>query len=312
MKKALTVSEEISVEQYKRELIAEIKKAYYSVGMTEELVNMLKNTRLVLLENIRVNQKLVENSKVTRDVLLRSQTELSSFDQQLQEAIKNRLMAGAYFNFLLNRPLNDSIIIEDPVIKATSANHTLGYSQQAIANREEIMNLEQYLHISELAIDMNQSAKLPDVMVVADYGFQGEKYAFNKDHDYMQASVVLTWNLFEGMQNRAKIKQAILEKERIEHQLNEAKNQITLQVINAVNEVKTSEAGLVAAESQVKTAREGFRLVKRKYEEGQAGLIEFMDARNTLTRAEKNLIISQYTCLSHYAELEKVIAGSNP
>ena len=76
---------------------------------------MLKETRLVLLENVRVNQKLVENDKVTRDILLRSQAELGKFDQQLQEAEKERIVASAYFNFLLNRPLDDSVIIKLPL-----------------------------------------------------------------------------------------------------------------------------------------------------------------------------------------------------
>jgi outer membrane protein TolC len=92
-------------------------------------------------------------------------------------------------------------------------------------------------------------------------------------------------------------------------QIEEAKQGIALQVISALESVKTAEAGLVAAKAQVSTAREAFRLMMRKYEEGQASLIEFMDARNSMTQAEENLIISVYTCLSFKAEFEKVIAA---
>jgi outer membrane protein TolC len=48
--------------------------------------------------------------------------------------------------------------------------------------------------------------------------------------------------------------------------------------------------------------------VKRRYEEGQANLIEFIDARSTLTQAEENVIISRFTYLADYAEFEKVCA----
>jgi len=47
-----------------------------------------------------------------------------------------------------------------------------------------------------MQLKMNQSGKLPNLFVVVDYGFQGEKYQFNKEQDYMQASAILTWNLF--------------------------------------------------------------------------------------------------------------------
>lgn len=307
IKKELIVAEEISVEQYKRELVAEISKAYYTVGMTVGLFQMLEETRLLLVENVRVNTRLLENDKITRDIWLRSQTELSKFDQQLQVALKNNQVASAYFNFLLNRPLDDSILVETPVIAFMPEGVPEDYSQKAMLNREEIKSLEKYGRISDLNISMYRSSGLPDLFFLADYGFQGEEYQFNKDQDYLQASIVLSWDIFSGLQNRSKIRQALIQREMVEDRLNEAKSRIELQVINTLHVLKASELGIKAAESQAKGAREVFRLVNRKYEEGQASLIEFMDARNSLTQAEENLIISRYTYLSDYADFEKAI-----
>jgi outer membrane protein TolC len=307
IKKELIVAEEISVEQYKRELVAEISKAYYTVGMTVGLFRMLGETRLLLVENVRVNTRLLENDKITRDILLRSQTELSKFDQQLQVALKNKQVASAYFNFLLNRPLSDSILVETPVIAVMPEGVPEDYSQQAVLNREEIKSLEKYGHISDLSISMYRSSGLPDLFFLADYGFQGEEYQFNKDQDYLQASVVLSWDIFSGLQNRSKIRQALIQREMVEDRLNEAKSRIELQVINSLHVLKASELAIKTAESQAKGTREVFRLVNRKYEEGQASLIEFMDARNSLTQAEENLIISRYSYLSDYADFEKAI-----
>lgn len=308
IRKELSVAEEISVEQYKREVTSEIRKAYYSVGMTEGILGMLQETKLLLLENIRVNEKLIENGKTTLDNLYRSQTELSKFEQAFQEAFKNREIAKAWFNFLLNRPLSDSVIIEIPAISTGLPDNLTDLVEQAVVNREEILNLEQYLRVADLSVGMNRTSRLPDIIAVADYGFEGEKYAFNKNSDFLQASLVLSWDLFSGFQQRAKIRQALIGKEKLEHQLDEARSQISLQVIRAFRELKSAEAGIAAAENLLKTASEGFRLVKRRYEEGQASLIEFIDARNTLTQAEENLIVSRYTLLIDQAEFEKVIA----
>jgi outer membrane protein len=312
IRKEMMESAGITLDQYKRELVAEIKKAYYTVGMTESILSMLEQTRLLLQENLRVVQKLVNNSKVTVDNLYRSQTELSKFEQELQVARKNRLAATAYFNFLLNKPLQDSISIEIPELMPSIADQLNDYTKQAAENREEVKNLEKYGIISDLEIKMNQYGAMPDMMVVADYGFQGENYRFNREQDYFQASVVLSWNLFQGFENRAKIHQALMQKEMADLQLEDAKNQIALQVTNSINTLKASEAGFIAAESQVKSAREGFRLVSRKFGEGEATLIEYLDARTTLTQSEANLIISRYTYLSDFAEFEKEIATDKP
>ena len=100
----------------------------------------------------------------------------------------------------------------------------------------------------------------------------------------------------------------IFSKEIIDSKTEEVKKQIELQVINTMNELLTAEKGIMAAEARLKNAREGFRLVKRKYEEGESSLIEFIDARTTLTQAEENLIISKFSYLSCFAEFEKVTA----
>jgi outer membrane protein len=309
IKEEMSVAESISLDQYRRELITEIKKAYYASAMTSRLAGMLENTRHLLLENVRVNTSLAENDKITVDIVLRSQSELHEFDRQLRDARKNLQIANAYFNFLLNRPLSDSIIIEEPPVIIFPEKPASEYIDQAIANREELKNLEQLIRINDLSLAMNKSGKLPEIMLVADYGFQGERYEFNKDQDYIQASAVLTWDLFSGFRNRSRINQSLIRKESARNQFEEAGNKIRLQVISILEELKSEKAGLAAAEVHLQTAEEVFRLVNRRYAEGQANLIEFMDARNSLTRAEENLIITKYSCLSKYAEFENIIVA---
>ena len=204
--------------------------------------------------------------------------------------------------------MSDSIVLQQPLTFPALAEYTGDFSKTAIENREELKKLGNYSNMTDMQLKMNQSGKLPNLFVVVDYGFQGEKYQFNKEQDYMQASAILSWNLFSGFQNRAKIRQAMIDKTIIGNQLDEARKQIELQVINTLNELLTAEKGISAAETRLKNARDGFRLINRKYEEGQASLLEFLDARTTMTQAEENLIISKFSYLSCFAEFEKVTA----
>ncbi len=100
-----------------------------------------------------------------------------------------------------------------------------------------------------MQIKMNKSGKLPDMSLAIDYGYQGTDYVFNRNQDYAQASAILTWNLFSGFRNRAKIKQSILDKEIIDSKIEEVKKQIELQVLNTMNELLTAEKGIIAAEA---------------------------------------------------------------
>ncbi|MFX5801659.1 hypothetical protein ABTE09_21355, partial [Acinetobacter baumannii] len=52
------------------------------------------------------------NQKINRSVLLRSEYEVKKIENSIIEALKNCENAKAYFNFLINRPLKDSIITD--------------------------------------------------------------------------------------------------------------------------------------------------------------------------------------------------------
>lgn len=308
IKQDLVGTQKISIDQYKQELITEIKKAWYQVGMADRIWKMLKETRPLLLENVRVNQKLIENNKLTQDYLLRSQTELAKFDQQVLEAEKNRELANAYLNFLLNRPLQAYNDVGDPGTLPELPQSLETLQDWAQGNRQELKLIRQWDKISSQQISMNKAHALPDIMLVADYGFQGDKYRFNKESDFGQASAILSWNLFSGMQNRSKIEQSLLQKEGLEEQAEELEKSIELEVLSVFTNLQKDAANLDVAQSRITSARAGFHLIERRYEEGMASLIEFIDARSNLTQAEESAIIAQFQYLSDFAELERVTA----
>ncbi|MGQ9621027.1 MAG: TolC family protein, partial [Bacteroidales bacterium] len=97
----------------------------------------------------------------------------------------------------------------------------------------------------------------------------------------------------------------------IEIRLEETKKKIELEVLTALSELLTSEKGIMSAEKRLLNASEGFRLVKKKYEEGQATLLEFIDARSNLTEAEQNLVISKFDYLACYADFERITVSVN-
>jgi outer membrane protein len=291
---------------YKRQLVAEIKKAYFNYLKTIKLLELVDGTRELLEENIRVNESLFENDLVTIDNVYRSRAELSELDRQAAEARKNNEVARAYFNFLLNRPFETSIMVD---IQYDSIRGTLlldDLEEHAVLNREELQMLRSYTRVAENNVSMNQMNKFPNLYAVVDYGFQGKHYEFNMRQDYLFASLIFRWDLFHGFQNKARIGEARVEESLRNAQLQEAEKQIRLETIGAHYDLIASAESLDASREELKSARHAFRMIRRKYSEGQATLIEFMDARTTMTQAEMRLIINRYDFHIKYAELERV------
>ena len=102
--------EELSVTR--RDVVAEIKTAYYRYLQSERAVEILEAARELVAENLRVSQKLFDNGKATADVVYRAEAEVSTVEQQLAKAETDRNLAASAFNLTLNRPLDDPIVQE--------------------------------------------------------------------------------------------------------------------------------------------------------------------------------------------------------
>ncbi len=299
----------VDVDRYKRYLVAEIKKAYFNYLQTLRMEELVANTHELLQENLRVSNKLFENHKVTSDVVYRSQAEISNLEQVIAEVEKNKKVARSYLNFLLNRPL-ETPLYDPRVVKDSVALSDLEYAKdQAVSWREELELLDHYLNASAYNLKIIRSQSHPMLLAALDYGFQGEKYRFTAEDDFMIASFVLRWDIFSGFQNRVRIKQAEVETELLKQQKEETEQQIRLEVTQAHYDLKAAVQSVRAAEDECVHAGKAFKLVDRKYTEGMASLIEYMDARTSMTNAETNRIIARFNLQVKLAEYERTTAS---
>jgi len=147
---------------------------------------------------------------------------------------------------------------------------------------------------------------LPILLGVAEYGVQGEDYNITDESDYLLASVVLSWNIFSGFQHNARINQARIQKEMTAKHYDEVKSSIEVEAAQAWYDMQASRKIIEASGKQSEAMKKAFEIIRKKYREGQCSMIEFLDARTTMTNADENLIINQYDYLIKIAELERV------
>jgi outer membrane protein len=302
----LSEAEKHSVDIYKRELIKEVKTAYFNYGKAQAAVELFENTMDLVTENVRTANSLFENHKVTKDAVYAAQAQQKSVEQQLAEAQKNEQVAAAFFNFLLNRDYSTSIEtapIEEQPLTAWSLEEA---RRQAFRSREEFQQLNHFLSASQDQVKMNKDALIPNLNLVVDYGVQGTNYALNQDSDFAMGSLVMTWDLVD-FKRKHKVQQSRIAREEVSKQKEEIYQQIGLQVVSAFYELEASRKSIVAARAEVQSARQAFRLVDKKYRQSQANQVEFVDARTRLTNAEQNLIIAQYDYQIQIAEYERVV-----
>ncbi|MCP4218476.1 MAG: TolC family protein, partial [bacterium] len=315
IKKELTAMEKAKIRVFKRQLVSDIKTAYFNYLKAGEVKKLLKNTRGLLEENLHLNRSLFKNHKRTEEVVFRAEAELSQLDQQYEEARKNLRLATSYFNFLLDSPLDTPI--DTPPGTGTANGSKLHFKEyqleqltaSALNQRQEFKQLQGALKAAAHSTSLHKASVLPTVSAVFDYGFQGEKYKFSGKDDYWMGSLALSWNLFKGGRDKALKKQSIYRRQKLETRQLELQNQIRLQVREAHYNLEVAEKTVTTTAHMLKSRKETFSIVSKKYTQGMVPQIEYMKARNDLTGAGVNFIVAVYDYYTREAQLERASAS---
>jgi outer membrane protein len=293
---------------YRRELIKEIKIAYFRYLQTIKVVEAYKSALELINEARRVNKKLVENQMAGPEKLYRIEAEQSEVMAQLTKAENERNTAASYFNFLLNKPLQSTVIPDSILLNANGqfqvSDHTVNTQ-----DREEIAQLNSAIKSTDYYYKLKKSYMIPSISNVTDLGYQGYSYTFDRDQQYVMNAINLSWSVFSGFQHRSRIALARIETESFRNRLTEVEQQIELQRRVAEDNLESSEKSEQASKSSLACSKEYYKVVSRQFATGQKSLLDLLDARNQLTSAAIGYHVSHIETLIRLAELERANAS---
>lgn len=288
-----------------RALRRDITLAYVEWLKARNSVEIVAASEVLLRENLRVNESLHENGKITEDQVLRARAELLAVEQQKREIENLAAQARSYFNFLLNRDLTTDIEPSVPPANLAERNPALEQLwSNALARRPEVAQLEQLRAASEEQVRIARHRRWPTLSLGIDAGTQGEDYRVGDGYNFGVASLVFTWRLFDAGADAARVAQARAETRQLVLREEEIAQQIRLEVQQAFDRLQTARDSLATASARAEAARAAFRIASRKRDEGVINQVEFIDARSALTSAELNLAITRFDVLARTAELE--------
>lgn len=309
-RQALARSEQATRDTVARTLVRDVQGGYHNWLKTQQGLAIVGASRVLLEENLRVNESLHVNGKITRDQVLRAQAELLEVEQQQVQAASALDIARSYFNFLLNRPLGSAI--EHGVVASDGRTVALlgELQERALAQRPELHQLQAVGEAAEAEVSVAGARFKPTIALAFESGVQGEEYRFGPEDDYSIASLTFSWNIFNGNQDRARLAQARLAARSIGVQREDAARQIALEVEQTHADLRAAVSALGTARARQEAAREAFKIAARKRDAGVISQVEFLDARTTLTSAELNYTVTQFDLLTRRAELEYAIGAA--
>lgn len=309
IKSQQTLLQEYEIAIYQRELIKNIKSAYFTCLAAREGVSIYQSALARAQEGKRVNESLLANGKGLPAYVLRSQSEIENIQANLVQAERQVDNARLYFNFLLNRDAASEIITtyvpEEHIARATQALQEPTSAQ----SREELYQVKTATELNTHVLHLTRSFWSPRLSGFIDVGAQAENLQYNRQANYYLFGFQLEMPLFAGFTNRHKIAQAKLDIKNTELSYRQVGQQVNMAAQMAKNGLTSTYQNYQSAQKQLEAAQSYQRLIEKGYKEGVNTFIEAVDARNQLTAAQLLVTVNQFNVLTALATLERETAS---
>lgn len=297
--------ESYQIEIYRRELVQEIKTAYFNYLMALDGQQVYTSALDLARAGQGMQEKLLQRGKGLPAYVLRAKSEVAQAETELSHARDQVENAGLYFNALLNRPADAPIDTGYNAGAALDRAIHLLYQDQGVTTREELLALEESVALNKEVVKLNKAQFIPTLSGFLDLGSQAEHFAFNDQSRYYMLGLQLNIPIFAGNRNRNQVKQAQLDVHAAELNLQHIKRQLNLSARVSRNKLENTYTAYQAACRQLEAARSYHRLIERGYQAGVHSYIETLDARNQTTQAQIAVNVHKFQVLIAAADLER-------
>lgn len=162
--------------------------------------------------------------------------------------------------------------------------------QAAAKNNPELKSALAALNVTAADVLAARAAYLPDLGLNVTYGIDAPQVAVNgpdQVHNLgYSASVTLDIPVWDWFTTQHKVKQSEIRRDAARVALTAAQRRLIARLDEAYSEAAAARDQLASLDASVATAAESLRLTKLRYTEGEATVLEVVDAQNAFVGAE--------------------------
>lgn len=296
---------DLGVEKTKQQLKLDTTTAYFTILQTKNLVEVNQQSVSNLQEHLNSVQAKYDVGVVAKSDVLRAEVELANAQQNLIKAQNNYDLAVAGLLNTMTIDPGTELALTD-TLNYNKYDKTLDDSLQAAQTRPDVAQAEENVKISETAVKMAKSGKLPSVSLSASNGWNGSVLPGSGDDDW-SVGLSASWSIFDAGSTSAKVKQADASLDKAKEQLVQVKNSATLEVRQNYLSMQEAEKRIDTNKVAVGKAEEDLVIAREKYNAGVGTNLDVIDAQLALTQAKTNEIQALFDYNVNVAKIDKAI-----
>lgn len=290
-----------------------VKLAYYARKRAEEKRAVAAEAVSLAESHLARAEKLYKSGVIAKNDVLRSKVAVADGELALIRATNAVEITLAALERATGAPVNAAEIADAPAphktLKELKTMQTAPAGDPVETAYENRAELKMYMLLGRQAEKVARAAQgqlLPQItavgalMNVDDSFFPGGSYEW-------RVGLAAYWTLFDSGEIRAKTNQAKARARELLHLLDDMKNVVRMEVVQAELNLRSAEARLEVTERQTAESEEDYRIAVRRYEEQVGTNLDVLDARLALINSRMERVDALYDIETARAGLEFAI-----
>ena len=289
----------------RQQLAKQVLMAYQGVHAARAYIKLGEEARAAAEEYVRISERLHKQGMAVKSDVLSAKAHLEDVRIKVTEARNAEAAALNQLALLMGKSLDDALDVGEPVHPKLLPGSAADLRAQALNDHAGLRALRSQVEGAGAQVGVARAGKLPQFNVMLRQDWNDDTLGF--DAASYTVAGVLSWAAFDGGSANAAIDRAQAQRSELVAKLRQAEEGVGYQVTEARRKALEAEERIVAREAGLEQAREAQRLVKRRYENGVATLIEVLGAQAQLDKANADLVAARYELAVHRAELKRAV-----
>ena len=299
----------LDADKSKEEITYAIINTYYNLYKVEQSKKVVSQNLESIAAQIKQAQRFFEQGIVTKNDVLRFQLQQANVTLTQMDIESNRKVINYNLDILLGIPEDTEIKIVDPLTGLKQANALNDYITLAMANRQELKQLDVQNKVAEYDIKSVKANTLPTVGVGANLYYINPSGSFVPPVNQYLLPVTLgatvSWNIGSLWTNKNKVNEAKIKQSEIAIQKDLLSDQVKTDINKNFQNYQVLMNKIQVLETSIAQATENDKLLASKYKNNVASVTDRIDAETLLYQAKINLEIAKADAgLAYYTLLK--------
>jgi outer membrane protein TolC len=275
-----------------RGLVVTVVQSYYGVTATQQKLETAKKAAEEGDRFLKITQDLEHGGEVAHSDVIKAELQMRERQRQLREAQLAFLNARLDLAVLIFPNFNDNFEVADDLHASVALPTLPEVQERAARDNPDLRAALESVKEADHDVTGARAGYLPSLTADYFYGIDAAHFAANsvvngQKFSNLGSSVVGTLSLpiWNWGTTQSRVKQAELRRAQAKRELSLAQRKLLAEIQSLYAEAETSSSELAGLNRSAELAGESLRLTTLRYKNGEATVLEVVDAQTTFSAA---------------------------